>query len=229
MTLLVHLALALGIVAVAAEPLGKLARAFVGPVVYQHDVPSLGWLLPAAFVLAFLALRLWRFAQGRALATAWTWGACLTLGAVVLARNLTEPQPLAYSQLADAPPAIQTSELLRRIRGQIEQSLKTGGTVPDEAALRTALVDEGREVWPGYVYRGLRRRRFVVRRLADLRGPVERPLPGDLAGTLYVAVAPDQRHYWLTAVVLIDDGGKLTSDMMPSGTGIAILSNSLDD
>jgi hypothetical protein len=224
---LLHVGIALGIVFLCAEPVGKLLRGFAGPVSFADEVPSPAWLAPAAFALAFTGVRLASFVRGRPLPLAWTWAALAVLVAAGAGRALqpSPDAPLAWTRLRDAPPALQTAEVLKRLRDAIDTELVAGRDVPADATLTALFRDGDAELWPSYVYAHLSRRPFKLVRVPGASGAVDRKLPGDLAGTIYLAVAPDRRHYWLTALMLLSDNGVRTSDLLPAEQGILVITN----
>jgi hypothetical protein len=225
-----HLLLALAVVAICAEPLRGLVLGLRGPVSFADEVPSVVWLAPALAGGLLFAQRLVRFARGARTPVATTWGALVVLVAAGAARLLNPPpERLVYTRVQDAPPAVQTVTVLRQLRERIEAALGQGGKVPTVAELEAALRSEdGSPIVPSYRYRWMARRPFVLKRLDGMNGAVLQRLPDDLAGTLYLAVAPDQRRYWLTAVVLLDDNGTRSSDLLPGGAGPLVMSNTLE-
>lgn len=224
-----HAALALAIFGVCAGPLRALSEAVRGPVSFADEVPSLAWLAPALYAVGFLAWRLWRFAQGRALPASATWATVIVLGAAVAGTYVSEPAAqLAYSNLLAAPPAVQTAEIMQRLRTRVDEAIAQDKDVPDDAALHPAFLEQGQEILPNYRYAWLRRRPFELKRIEGARGPVDRRYPQDLAGTIYLAVAADKRHYWITGVVLLDTAGVRSSDLLPGPDGVVILTNSSD-
>ncbi|MBS2030878.1 MAG: hypothetical protein JST54_23445 [Deltaproteobacteria bacterium] len=224
--LLLHLAIVLLIVALSAQPLGRLWRAIVGPVSFSDEAASPAWLLALGFALALLVARVFSFARGRALPIRWTGAAIVAVLAVASGRALDPgPGEVAWTSVHDAPPAVQTAEVMKRVSDRIDAALVAGKDVPDDAALQPALADEKGEIRPNYFYRGLARRPFKLVRVPKASGPVDRKLPGDLAGTLYLAVAPDMRHYWLTGLVLLQDNGVRSSDLLPGPNGVMVVTN----
>lgn len=223
--LAVHALLAVALVGAAAAPFQLLVDAVREPVVLADEVVSPLWLVPVAFALGFLVLRLVLFARGRRARPTWTWAVIIALAATVVARALQpEPAALTFTRIQDAPPVLQTVEALKVLQSRLLQGIAQQGRVPPQAELEQEIVVEGRPLWPSYLYR-FRRRPFRVVRSEGAAGVIDRPRPGDVAGTLYVAIAPDQRHFWLSAVVLLEENGKRSSDMLPAEQGIFELTN----
>jgi hypothetical protein len=229
--LVVHAGLAALIVAASAEPLAALYTALRGPVSFADEVPSAAWLVPPLFAAVLLVGRLVAFVRGRPSKTVWTWAALIAFGAVLAARALEPARGAApsWTSVFDAPPTLQTVEVLQRMRDAALQGVREQRRVPDDAALLRSATIDGRELRPGYVYTGLQQRPFRVVRVPDARAAVERVLPGDLAGTVYLAVSPDAQRFWLTAVVLLDENGRRSSEMLPGPSGVAVLTNAPAD
>jgi len=224
--LLLHLGLVLLIVALAADPLGRLWRAIVSPVSFSDEIANPAWILALMFAAVFLGARLLSFAKGRALPVRWTAFAVAVVVAVGAGRALDPgPGEIAWTGMHDAPPAVQTADVMKRLSDRIDVALEAGQDVPDDAALQAAFADEKGEIRPNYFYRGLARRPFKLVRVPKANGPVDRKLPGDLAGTVYLAVAPDMRHYWVTGLVLLQDNGVRSSDLLPGPNGVMVVTN----
>jgi len=214
------------IVAVCAAPLNHLAVALWGPVTFADEVPSPVWVIPFGFALVFAAVRLWRFARGRALGLRWTWAVLIVVSSVVVARSVAQGhRVVGWSSVDDAPPAIQTARVMKRVRDQIDAALVAGHDVPSDRSLESALQIDGHMIVLNYRYRFLARRPFRLVRIPDARGPVDRKLPGDLPGTLYLAVSSDARHYWLTGLILLQDNGVRSVDLLPGPAGVLTLTN----
>jgi len=125
----------------------------------------------------------------------------------------------------DAPPTLQTMEALKLVRDASLAGLHEQGRIPADGALLASVVVEGQELVPGYVYPGLRRRPFRLVRVPGAEAAVERVLPGDEAGTLYLATSADGRRFWLSGVVLLEENGRRTSEMLPGPKGVTVLTN----
>jgi len=223
--LVLHAALALAVFALCRMSTLALIRSVRDPAVFSGEVPSLAWALPPAFAGAFLLMRLVQFARGRRGTTR----ATLAIGVVLLATLAgriarSGSEVVGYTRLSAAPPSIQTVTAMRELQQRAQAGVREHGQVPDAATLSAPIMDEGSELIPSYSYRWTRRPFRVVRR-ADQSGPVDRPVPGELPGTLYVSVSPDGRHYWITATVLIDEHGHRVTDFLPSSGGVYVLSN----
>ena len=130
-----------------------------------------------------------------------------------------------WTDARNAPPTVQTVEVIQTMRDLALRGVREHRAVPDDAALLEATRIDGVTLLPAYVYAGLSRRPFHLVRVPEASGPVEQLLPGDLAGTLYLAVSPDHQRFWLTAVVLLEDQGQLSSDLLPGPSGITVLTN----
>ena len=226
--LAVHALLAVAVAGAASVPFQLLLDALREPVVLADEVVSPAWALPVCFAVTFLLLRLALFARGRRARPVWTWAVIIVLGATVTARALEpEPTEVAFTRIQDAPPVLQTVEAIKVLQTRLLDGIDRQGKVPAPAELEKELVVEGKPLWPSYLYR-FRRRPFHIVRVEGATKAVDRPRPGDLAGTVYVALAPDQRHFWLTAVVLLQEKGRRSSDMLPAEQGIFLLTNAAE-
>jgi len=224
--LLLHLGMCLLVVAICADPLRALWKAVQGPVVQASTVPTPAWIAPPLFALVWAGRRLWRFALGRAAPLSWTWALLAVVVAAGAGRALSPGQgAAAWTSVRDAPPTVQIVELLKRLREKTDAALLAGNEVPTDAELAGSLEEGGAPLILNYRYRGLARRPARLVRVPDAHGPVDRKHSGDLAGTLYLAVAPDRRHYWLTAVVLLEDNGVESSDLLPGPNGVLVITN----
>jgi hypothetical protein len=220
-----HLLLALAVFGTSLAPALAVLRAIEGPVSFL-PVPSPLWLVASAVAVGLAGARLMALAQGRALRPTWSWAYVLAFAACLGGRALApDVESAGYSSVHGAPPAIQTVEALQRIKGAILQAEAAGRAIPSDQELLSSLRVDGRELWPSYLYRGLTRRPFHLVRIPGASGAVTVRQAGDLAGTLYLAIDPDGSHFWLTAVILLEDHGRLISDMLPSGAGLAVLTN----
>lgn len=223
--LAVHAALAVAVVGAAAVPFRGLLDAVREPVILADEVVSPLWAAPVLFAVGFVVLRLVAFARGKRARPVWTWAVLIVLCATVVARALEpEPGPVAFTRIQEAPPVIQTAEAMRVLQQRLLAGIAGQGRVPPPEELDREILADGKPLWPSYLYR-FRRRPFRLVRVDSATGPVDRPRPGDLAGTLYAAIAPDQRHFWLTAVVLLEENGRNSSDMLPAENGIFMLTN----
>ena len=222
----VHAALATLVVAARAAPLAALLNARRGPVTVVDEVPSAAWLAPPLAAAILLGARLGAFALGRRAGVRGTWALVVALGATLLARALDpHGSEHGWTSAVDAPPTVQTVEVLQRMKAAAIAAVGAGRGVPDDAILLAAATTNGQPIRPGYVYAGLTRRDFHVVRIASATGPVDQVLPGDLAGTIYAAVSADRQRFWLSAVVLLQENGALASAMLPGPGGVAVLSN----
>jgi hypothetical protein len=226
LALVIHAALAVALVAASAVPLAALLLALRGPVAFAEDVPSVAWLAPPIAAAALLGARLLAFGRGRRAGVGGTWALLVALGATLLARAL-DPHggEHGWTSALDAPPTVQTVAALQQLKEAAVGAVAAGRTVPDDAAWLAAAATDGQRIRPAYLYAGLARRDFHLVRIADAAGPVLEVLPGDLAGTIYAAVSADQKHFWLSAVVLLQENGELRGAMLPGPGGVAVLSN----
>jgi hypothetical protein len=223
--LVVHAALATTLLGLCATPLQTVYRAFAGPVAFLDEVPSPAWLMPAAFGVAFVAARLFTYVVGRPLKIVWTWALVIVLTAALIGRASSDPTGAAsYSDLHGAPPAVQTIEAMRRLRDLCLAAVPQG-KLPSEAEMRAALAVNGRELQPSYLYRGLAHRPFHLVRLQPQDGPVEAVRADDLPGTIYVTATADLKAFWISAVVLLQEGEARHIAMLPTAEGVEVLSN----
>lgn len=223
--LVLHAALGVAVLAVAAEPLRLVLRELREPVVFADEQVSLAWLVPAAFVAAFLLARLTLFALGRRAGIAWTWAAIIALAATAAGRAVAPDRVhVGFTSLQAAPPTVQTVEAMKLLQARLNDGLSHSGVAPDADALQAPIEVDGRELIPAYSYRGSSRPFHVVV-VPDANGPVDRVRPGDLPGTIYAALSADRRRYWVTAVVLIDDPAGRSTDLLPGPDGVYVLSN----
>jgi hypothetical protein len=226
--LVVHALLAVAVAGAASVPFQLLVDAVREPVVLADEVVSPAWALPVLFAVVFLVMRLALFARGRRARPVWTWAVILALGTTVTARALEpEPTEVAFTHIQDAPPVLQTVEALKVLQTRLLDGLEHHSRVPVVAELEKEIRVDGKPLWPSYLYR-FRRRPFHLVHVEGASKAIDRPRPGDLAGTLYLAIAPDQRHFWLTAVVLLEEKGHRSSDMLPAEQGIFLLTNAAE-
>ena len=117
--------------------------------------------------------------------------AFLLLLALCLAARAGAGEPL--------PPADPSAPLLEGLRTAASalDAGYHGSYAPDAFALDSALAK-----LPAPGYRRLGRALPLQVRIIPSTGPQLDPLPGDSPGTLYLAVSPDQKSIWLTALAL---------------------------
>jgi len=152
----------------------------------------------------------------------------LAIGARMLSAGQGPSIRADFASFGEAPPDLQTAYMAGKLRYHVEAHAldSEGGVYPDrQEQLAPALEERGEPLVPLYRYRG-ERRPFNLRVLKGAPGPVLGPLEGDLAGTIYYAVAPDRKRYWISALRL-DPGDRSTTIPFCTAAGrTVVLTNS---